>query len=97
MIVWQGEMQKEYLHGIPRRKKITENRLVVVFRRGEMKIYEHDMGKPCTSFNLLPKPNATPYIFGHVPGVNEQHWYSRAQLLNLGAHVYVFFNFHVPF
>jgi hypothetical protein len=41
------------------------------------------------SFNLLPKQNKIPYIFGHIPGLNEQQWYRRAHLLNLHAHTVI--------
>jgi hypothetical protein len=98
-------MQVSYLHGVPKKKSPPEgddnlNRLVVVFRRGERTEYTKDSGHPCTNLDLVAKPPSGACIFGHLDELVESEMvngkvvsdviYTRFQLVQMGAHRYVF-------
>jgi alkylated DNA repair dioxygenase AlkB len=85
------EMQKNYLHSVPQDKKCTssslkdtsQQRIVVVLRRGNQVMQKKDSGK--SVFHLFPR-KFQPYIFGRLDNLSEGHTYSRTELITLHAH-----------
>lgn len=86
-----GNMQESYLHSVPRDLKCTGNdatdtkqqRIVIVFRRGNQVIKTNDSGTPVP--HLFPRI-LQPYRFGRLEGLKEGSLYSRTELGNLNAH-----------
>lgn len=93
-----GTMQQHYEHGVlkkcPRKTQFNgtnctntnEERLAIVFRRGDLKVQYKDTGTPCMS--LAPKVKR-PLIFGKVAHLEEGNTYSRKELLDLDGTRYV--------
>lgn len=82
----QGEMQKHYVHSVPRSKPASgsKNRIVVVFRSGDKKMVAKDTG---TEQLVLHPPEPRKYIFGScIAGLVEGYTYSRRQLMDMRAH-----------
>lgn len=80
-----GDMQKHYLHSVPKRKNDHGGRLrlTVVFRAGDEVLVRKDSGRPCE--NLSPKARQG-QIFGRINELFEGHLYTRLELFNLSAH-----------
>jgi hypothetical protein len=86
-----GEMQMHYVHSVPCDKHCvggedaaTENRIAIVFRRGQAQKQIIDSGKACAS--LSPRVQV-PYLFGNcIEGLHEGFLYLRVQLFDLFAH-----------
>eukprot|EP00934_Nitzschia_sp_Nitz4_P000267 Nitzschia sp. Nitz4//scaffold75_size92586//56569//58519//NITZ4_004860-RA/size92586-augustus-gene-0.90-mRNA-1//-1//CDS//3329557720//267//frame0 len=90
-----GEMQKNYVHSIPREHatqmtapekgvRYTKHRLVIVLRVGEQKTFTTDSGDQCDA--LFPDRTSSGYKFGRIEGICEGHVYTRRELLDSGAH-----------
>jgi alkylated DNA repair dioxygenase AlkB len=86
-----GEMQKNYLHSVPQNQKCkstdskdtSQQRIVVVFRRGKQVMQKKDSGK---SVHHLFARKFQPYIFGRLKNLFEGNLYSRTELRILHAH-----------
>ena len=91
-----GELQKNYLHGVPADKKQTGShttRIAIVFRQGLEKMVKKDSGVPAS---LEPRDVRIIYHHGcDIKGLEEGKLYSRTELINLKAHRCVYQN--VPF
>jgi hypothetical protein len=79
-----GEMQKHYVHGVPRKNTKLDKRVAIVFRHGKLAFFQKDSGRTLTNVN--PR-EAVMQVFGHVSGIQEGICYSRSQLRNVGAHM----------
>ena len=89
-----GEMQRHYVHGIPRKSPDNLNiggndsssaRIVIIFRAGRQVGYLKDSGRAC--FHLAP-PVVRCHRFGAINGLEEGGVYSRAKIRDgLGAHL----------
>lgn len=87
-----GTMQQKYVHAVPRNGKCSgsnaagtksQQRIVIVFRRGNQVIRTKDSGRSVP--NLFP-PVILPYQYGELNGLSEGSLYSRTGLRNLHAH-----------
>ena len=99
-----GAMQQSYLHSVPKVSRAdlrqrqpeikdgnTEQRLVIVFRRGKYEEYRKDSGRSVSHTELLQYElnlhKKREYTFGAIPGrLIEGKTYSRTELLAMGAH-----------
>ncbi|CAJ1931798.1 unnamed protein product [Cylindrotheca closterium] len=88
--VMDGEMQKYYLHSVPKRNRDEEEqdhadkrRISVVFRAGDEVFVKRDSGRPCKNLSAKPRPTQT---FGRINELFEGHLYTRSKLFNLNAH-----------
>ena len=81
-------MQKGYEHSLPKEKKITSSRFVLIFRNGISGSVNRDSGLSLIDKNTvaaLKKENSI--IFGHIDGLQEgDSTYSRSQLFTTKAH-----------
>jgi len=81
--VMDGEMQKNYLHALPKDKQVVTTtgtkekkcRVALVFRHGDMRAVPEDNGNPATHLN--PKPPSHPVRFGHINNVHEGFLYKK--------------------
>ena len=82
-----GELQENYLHGIPADKKQMGShttRIAIVFRQGLEKMVKKDSGVPASL-----EPHYLRIIYRHggdIKGLEEGKLYSRTELVNLKAH-----------
>ncbi len=104
-----GTMQQFYLHSVPKISSAglrqrqpaidggnTEQRLVIVFRRGSFMEYRKDSGRSTSHEELLQYEHnlhqKRTYTFGAIPGhLIEGKTYIRNELLAMGAHKYVLY------
>jgi len=85
MYQMDAKMQEGYLHSIPRATTETKRRMVIVFRHGQPKKVDSDLGVQIKSL-LPPTDRRVHYKFGTLSELTEGHLYSRQILLKTGAH-----------
>lgn len=82
-----GELQRNYVHGVPKDVKLTgsnHRRIVLVFRDGDQVVYDTDSG---STADLAPRDTLIDYQAGRmIEGLEETCIYSRSQLLKMKAH-----------
>lgn len=88
-------MQKGYEHSLPKEKKTTSSRFVLIFRNGMAGSVNKDSGFSLMdhrTVSAMKKDNSI--IFGHIDGLREgDNTYTRSQLFTSKAHRYVLVGF----
>ena len=92
-----GQMQESYSHCIPKdnnyndtnncsdtskNRTTSRRRICVVLRTGQQKYFEKDSGYTC---NDLSPRKPVMYHIGHIKNLREGFFYTRRELLDIGA------------